>query len=84
MPSLADNHSPIAVGLRNENIDFLYVWRLKGEGIVHLPIAKNSRFKLIYPSSLGIAAEKNGDALNVTFPSEYMGAIIEVDNSGPQ
>ena len=84
MPSLADNHSPIAVGLRNENIDFLYVWRLKGEGLVHLPIAKNSRFKLIYPSSLGIAAEKNGDALNVTFPSEYMGAIIEVDNSGPQ
>ena len=84
LPSIADNHSPIAVGLRNENKDFLFVWRLKGEQSVHLPIAKNSRIKLIYPSSPGIVAEKNGDVLNVTFPSEYMGAIVEVDNSGPQ
>src|SRR5579883_63319 len=78
VPSLADRRSPIAVGLRTDKKDFLYVWRLEGEPEVLISAVNPGRARLLYPSSLGVSASLVGTNLQVSFPFPYMAAIVEV------
>jgi alpha-galactosidase len=80
MPSLADSRSPVAVGLRSDGKEFLYVWRLEGAPIVTVPVGVAGA-RLIYPAGLGIEAHAAQGRLSVTFPAPYMGAIFEVDRA---
>lgn len=78
MPAISDMKTPIAVGLKQNDKAFIAVWRLEGESSVTIPLKETSSIKLLYPQNLGIEANlKQGD-LQIIFPNEYMGCIIEV------
>jgi len=80
MPSVADEISPVSVGIRNAEKSFIAVWRLKGEKMVVLPNIRAKNVKLLYPDNLGIEVTKNSNNVTVNFPEQYMGAIFEVTN----
>ena len=85
LPSLADKRSPIAVGLRANAKDFVFIWRLEGESVVDVPEVKPGHARLLYPESLEISATMTGDKLEVAFPAPYMAAVIELTHgdTGP-
>lgn len=78
MPSMADEKTPVSLGLRNGNKLYIAVWRLKGDAKVLLPDIKSQSVKLIYPTDLGIRVSKMGAGVEFIFPDNYMAAIIEV------
>ena len=80
MPSISDEISPISVGIRNGGRSFISVWRLKGDKTVILPNIVAKQVKLIYPENLGIKVLQKNNNVTVSFPDEFMGAILEVMN----
>jgi alpha-galactosidase len=78
MPSLQDTISPVAVGLRDGNKEYLAVWRLLGNASVETSLPPFSEVKLVYPTDMGIKVSKNGSAVKIDFPAQYMAAIVEI------
>ena len=75
---MQDTISPIAVGLKNEDKEFIAIWRLKGAKSTEIGLQPFSEVKLVYPSDMGIEVFKKGSGVIIDFPDEYMGAIVEV------
>ena len=80
MPAISDEISPISVGIRNGGKSFISVWRLKGDKTVTLPNIVAKQVKLIYPDNLGIKVLQKGNNVIISFPKEFMAAILEVVN----
>lgn len=78
MPSLQDTISPVAVGLRNGNKEYIAVWRLKGDKSFAVPIQSFKGVSLVYPVTLGIKVIKGESTVKIEFPDEYMAAIVEI------
>ena len=75
LPDITDHVSPIALGMRSPESNFIAVWRLRGEDRVLLPKA-DPKMKILYPSTLGIEIQPEGDGLAVIFPREMMACIL--------
>ena len=79
LPSMADTHSPVAVGLRGAARSLIAVWRLDGDDdTVRLPVGAAKGVSVLYPTDLGIVCRGSPSAIEVRFPRRYMGAILEV------
>lgn len=76
LPSMLDEESPVAVGLRSPQATFLAVWRLAGAETVTLPAPAAGPCRLLYPRDLGIRVTRRGDRLRVRFPAPHMGALL--------
>ncbi len=79
MPSIEDEISPVAVGIRSGNKEFIAVWRMKGSEIVNIPSGAIRKVRLIYPEKLGIQVSEEKGSIRFDFPEEFMAAIVEVD-----
>ena len=75
MPDMTRPHSPAALGMRSPSAQFLAVWGRSGPAEVRLR-GLASRFRLLYPSDLGVTVEASGDDLVVRFPTPDMGCIL--------
>jgi alpha-galactosidase len=75
LPDITDPISPISLGMRSSGSDYLAVWRLRGEGRVHLSKAA-AKMKILYPIDLGIRVEGVAEGLDVIFPRETMACIL--------
>ena len=80
MPSFTDSVSAIAVGMKHAEKRFVSVWRLTGKNQVLLPIMNAAKAKIIYPTNLGVSIQKDAKGFILTFPKEYMAAVIEIAN----
>lgn len=80
MPSLQDSISPVALGIRNANQEFIAVWRLCGKEEVSIPRTKYKSIKLIYPNNLNIQLNTNEHGFRVKFTDKYMAAIIQIES----
>lgn len=78
MPSIADTISPIALGLKHIEKQFIAVWRLEGSENVMLPISCK-KAAVLYPTNLGISIKTNANSISVTLPKKYMAVILEVE-----
>jgi alpha-galactosidase len=78
LPDMADDKSPVAVGLKAGNKKYIAIWRLNGAAAITLN-EKVKKVKLLYPASLGIKLMQQKNSVTVSFPSAYMGAVIEVE-----
>jgi len=75
MPDLTDTVSPIALGMRSPDANFIAVWRLRGEERVRVPhVSREAR--ILYPADLGIRVEPQGNGCDVIFPRELMACIL--------
>jgi alpha-galactosidase len=72
---ITDSRSPIALGMRSPGQTFVAVWRLTGEEKVHIPKLADD-LRMLYPTDLGVLAEKDGDGWTLTFPRPYMACIL--------
>jgi alpha-galactosidase len=79
LPDITDRVSPIALGMRSPESNFIAVWRLRGDARVHLPNA-DPKMTVLYPSNLGIQIEPEGEGLAVVFPREMMACILTADS----
>jgi alpha-galactosidase len=77
VPSIVDEESPVALGMRSPDKTFLAVWRLNGPATVQVTAEQVAQGKLLYPVDLGVLVEQSGTRLAVTFPRKHMAAIIE-------
>jgi alpha-galactosidase len=75
LPDITDPVSPIFLGMRSAESNYLAVWRLRGESRIHLPKTA-AKMKVLYPIDLGIRVEAAGEGLDVTFPRETMACIL--------
>jgi alpha-galactosidase len=75
LPDITDHQSPISLGMRSSENDFIAVWRLRGANKVLLPRAP-SALRILYPTSLGIQVESTGDGVNIIFPREMMACLL--------
>jgi alpha-galactosidase len=78
MPSIADEKTPVSLGLRHGNKSYIAVWRLKGGPKVLVPGINAASAKLLYPTDLGITITKTSSGVEFIFPDNYMAAIIEI------
>jgi len=75
MPDMTDTISPISLGMRSPQSNFIAVWRLQGADRVHLPHA-DPKMKVLYPTNLGISVEPEGDGIGIVFPRKMMACIL--------
>jgi alpha-galactosidase len=75
LPDITDHNSPIALGMRSQENDFIAVWRLHGSSQVQLPKA-NPGMKILYPTNLGIEVQSKGEGILVNFPREMMACLL--------
>jgi|CZKL01.1.fsa_nt_gi alpha-galactosidase len=75
LPNITDHVSPISLGMRSLENDFIAVWRLRGESRVTLPKV-NSEMKILYPTNLGIQVQSGSDGLSINFPREMMACLL--------
>ena len=75
LPDMTDKISPIALGMRSPQNNFIAVWRLKGDDRVHLPHA-DRKMKILYPADLGIQVETKGEGIDVVFPRRMMACLL--------
>jgi alpha-galactosidase len=80
MPSLQDSISPIALGIKNINREYIAVWRLAGSDEVFIPRSKCKSMNLLYPKGLNIKVINDNKGVRVKFADKYMAAIIEINN----
>ena len=78
LPDLTDTVSPVALGMRSPHSDFVAVWRLEGDGKVHVPKI-DPQMDILYPTDLGIRIERDGDGISVTFPRKMMACILSLN-----
>ncbi len=78
MPSITDTTSAVALGIKNGTKQFIAVWRLAGTSTISLPVSCK-KATIIYPSDLGIKAQRVEKNLKFTFPKKYMAAIVEIE-----
>jgi alpha-galactosidase len=78
LPDITDSVSPVALGMRSPQSNFIAVWRLKGSDRVHLPKA-DPGMRILYPVDLGIRLETGGEGLTVVFPREMMACVLTLD-----
>jgi alpha-galactosidase len=78
MPSITDTTSPIALGLKHPDKQFIAVWRLEGSPKVTLPITCK-KATIIYPTDLGISVSTNKKAIQLILPEKNMAVIIEIE-----
>ena len=72
---ITDNKSPIALGMRSKERSLVAVWRLAGEERVSLPGLPGG-LHVLYPTDLGIQAEREGNNFIVAFPRPYMACVL--------
>ena len=77
MPSITDETSAVALGLKHAEKQFISVWRLAGSGKVSLPVTCK-KVSVLYPTDLGITAKSTNKGIDVIFPKTYMAVILEV------
>jgi alpha-galactosidase len=75
LPDITDHNSPIALGMRSQENDFIAVWRLHGPEQVRLPKVRPG-LKILYPTNLGIEMQSQGEGINVNFPREMMACLL--------
>ena len=73
--SITDGTSPIALGMRSLQRTFVAVWRLTGDEKIHLPGLPND-LRILYPTDLGIKAERQGDGWTLILPRPHMACIL--------
>jgi alpha-galactosidase len=78
MPSLQDSISPVAVGLRSDQKEYIAIWRLKGSKSISIPAQPFKEARLLYPGNLGIKVFKKKSKMEIELPDEYMAAIVEL------
>jgi alpha-galactosidase len=78
MPSITDDTTPIALGLKAEEARFISVWRLQGGDEVVIPGVPEGKAFLLYPSDLGIEIRRKGPDLVIDFPRKYMAALVMI------
>jgi alpha-galactosidase len=78
LPRYDDARTPIALGMRDSDAEFVAVWRLNGGTTVAIPHRAAKGLRLLYPTDRGIAARATGDGLEVRFPRAYMAVILEI------
>ncbi len=79
MPDITDHISPVALGMRSPRSNFIAVWRLRGEGSVHLPKV-GSRLRILFPTDLGIRLQPDGDGVTIVFPRPLMACILTAED----
>lgn len=79
MPSIADNISPIALGLEHSEYDYYAVWRLSGNNVVQISKKNKGKAEVLYPVDLGIKVEDGAGVFTVSFPEKYMATIIRIE-----
>jgi alpha-galactosidase len=75
LPDMTDPVSPISLGMRSPQSNFIAVWRLRGDGRIHLPL-KGPGMKILYPTDLGIRLEMGEDGIDVIFPRKMMACVL--------
>lgn len=80
MPSMTEMEKPVALGLKAPGKTYIAVWRLAGDGEITIPM-KYQKFRLLYPTDLGIKCSSTADGLKLSFPDQYMAAIVEIDTN---
>jgi alpha-galactosidase len=75
LPDMTDRASPIALGMRSTQSNFIALWRLHGDARIHLPHIE-TKMKILYPADLGIQVQREGDGTTVTFPRKMMACIL--------
>ena len=75
LPDMTDEVSPISIGMRSPQSNFIAVWRLQGDEKIHLPKA-DPKMRVLYPTDLGIRLEVVAGGLNVIFPRKMMACIL--------
>ena len=72
---ITDDRSPIALGMRSSERTFVAVWRLTGEEKIHVPNLPGD-LHILYPTDLGISAEREENGWTLVFPRAYMACIL--------
>jgi alpha-galactosidase len=75
LPDITDKISPVALGMRSGQSNYIAVWRLQGDERVHLAKA-DSTMRVLYPEDLGIRVEPEGEGITVVFPRPYMACVL--------
>jgi alpha-galactosidase len=75
LPDMTDPVSPISLGMRSPQSNFIAVWRLRGDGRIHLPL-RGPGMKILYPTDLGIRLETGEDGIDVIFPRTMMACVL--------
>jgi hypothetical protein len=78
MPSLQDTISPVAVGIRNNNQEFIAIWRIAGNDEVYIPLNNSKSINILYPKNLNINFIEEEKGVRVKFPDKYMAIILEI------
>ena len=78
MPSMADEASPVALGMEHPEADYYAVWRLKDKDRVRIPLKNKGRAELLYPVDLNIGLVQEDGGLTLHFPKSHMAAIVKV------
>lgn len=78
MPSLEDQLTPVAVGMKHDIADYYAVWRLSGSPTVQLPLRTDGKAEILYPTDLGIKLEQGSGVVSLEFPETNMGVVIKV------
>jgi len=76
--AMADEFSPIAVGLKDDRHAFVAVWRLAGAKEVVSIDGLGQNARILYPTDRGITIQAAGSQTQVRFPRPYMAALLEV------
>jgi alpha-galactosidase len=75
LPDITDKISPVALGMRSVQSNYIAVWRLQGDDRVHLAKA-DPNMRVLYPEDLGIRVEPEGQGITVVFPRPYMACLL--------
>jgi alpha-galactosidase len=78
MPSITNTVSPVALGLKHADKQFIAVWRLEGVENVILPVSCK-KASVLYPVNLEITVATDTKNIMVNLPEKYMAVILEVE-----
>ena len=80
-PSVSDVTTPISLGLRCGDREFIAVWRLQGANKVRIARDAIQSVELIYPRDLNITVVRQPVGFEIQFPDVYMAGIVEITKS---
>lgn len=77
MPDVTNQESPIALGMRAPDLQWMAVWRLDGASRVTIPAASKNP-KILFPEQSGITVETKDEQLEIEFPRHRMACVLLV------
>ncbi len=78
MTDISDKFTPVSLGLEDQKADYYAVWRLEGNNVIRLNLKNKGKADILYPTDLEIKMIQGADVITISFPRQYMAAIIKV------